>query len=66
MEESKTKIKSNILPHDSYMRKIIIFLISTHLIFCILLQIINKVKVTHQGQNHIKVKVKTLHHSNFM
>ena len=27
------------------------------LILCILLQIINNVKVTHQGQGHIKVKV---------
>ena len=28
------------------------------LIICMLLQIINKVKVTHQGQGHINVKVK--------
>ena len=26
------------------------------LILCILLKVINKVKVTHQGQGHIKVK----------
>ena len=31
------------------------------LIICIWLQIINKVKVTDQGQDHIKVKVKYLH-----
>ena len=31
------------------------------LILCVLLQIINKVKVTYQGQGHIKVKVKYLH-----
>ena len=31
------------------------------LILCMWLQDINKVKVTHQGQGHIKVKVKYLH-----
>ena len=31
------------------------------LILCISLQVINKVKVTHQGEGHIKVKVKYLH-----
>ena len=31
------------------------------LIPCIWLQIINKFKVTHQGEGHIKVKVKYLH-----
>ena len=31
------------------------------LIICMWLQIINKVKVTHQGEGHIKVKVKYLH-----
>ena len=31
------------------------------LIICIWLQIINKVKVTDQGQDHIKAKVKYLH-----
>ena len=31
------------------------------LILCMCLKIINKVKVTHQGQGHIKVKVKYLH-----
>ena len=35
-------------------------------ILCMLLQIINKVKVTHQGQGHIKFKVKYLPPSNFM
>ena len=28
------------------------------LILCMWLQVINKVKVTHQGEGHIKVKVK--------
>ena len=28
---------------------------------CMWLQVINKVKVTHQGEGHIKVKVKYLH-----
>ena len=28
------------------------------LIFCMWLQVINKVKVTQQGQGHVKVKVK--------
>ena len=28
------------------------------LILCMWLQVINKVKVTHQGQGHVKVKVK--------
>ena len=51
---------------QGHMTKIIISLICTHLIICILLQIINMVKVTHQGQGHIKVKVKNLHPSNFM
>ena len=31
------------------------------LIICMWLQVINKVKVTHQGKSHIKVKVKYLH-----
>ena len=31
------------------------------LILCTWLQVINKVKVTHQGEGHIKVKVKYLH-----
>ena len=31
------------------------------LILCIWLQVINKVKVTHQGESYIKVKVKYLH-----
>ena len=30
------------------------------LILCMWLQVINKVKVTHQGEGHIKVKVKNL------
>ena len=31
------------------------------LFLCMWLQVINKVKVTHQGEGHIKVKVKYLH-----
>ena len=31
------------------------------LILCMWLQVINKVKVTHQGEDHINVKVKYLH-----
>ena len=31
------------------------------LIICMWLQVINKVKVTHQDEGHIKVKVKYLH-----
>ena len=31
------------------------------LILCMLLQVINKVNFTHQGEGHIKVKVKYLH-----
>ena len=31
------------------------------LILCMWLQVINKVKITHQGEGHIKVKVKYLH-----
>ena len=31
------------------------------LILCMWLQVINKVRVTHQGQGHIKVKAKYLH-----
>ena len=30
-------------------------------VLCILLQVINEVKVTHQGEGHIKVKVKYLY-----
>ena len=30
-------------------------------ILCMWLQVINKVKVTYQGEGHIKVKVKYLH-----
>ena len=37
------------------------FIYFTIFIHCIWLQIINKVKVTHQGEGHIKVKVKYLH-----
>ena len=36
------------------------------IIIFILLQIINMVKVTHQSQGHIKVKVKNLHPSDFI
>ena len=35
------------------------------LIPCIWLQVINKVKVTHQGEGHMKVKTKYLHHFKF-
>ena len=38
----------------------IILLISTCQSLCIWLQVINEVKVTHQGEGHIKVKVKYL------
>ena len=31
------------------------------LILCMWLQVINKVKVTHEGKGHIKVKVQCLH-----
>ena len=39
------------------------FMYFNMLILCIWLQVINKLKVTHQGEGHIKVKVKM---SNFM
>ena len=42
------------------MRKMIIFTYFYMLIICIWLQVINKVKVTHQGEGHIQVKVKYL------
>ena len=42
------------------MRKMIIFTYFYMLILCIWLQVINKVKVTHQGEGHINVKVKYL------
>ena len=35
------------------------------LILCIWLQVINKVKVTHQGEGHIKVKVKYVQYFKF-
>ena len=43
------------------MRKNDSFTYFNFLILCIWLQVINKVKVTHQGEGHIKVKVKYLH-----
>ena len=36
------------------------------LILYMWLQVINKVKVTHEGEGHFKVKVKYLSPSNFM
>ena len=40
------------------MRKNDNFIYFNLLILCMWLQVINKVKVTHQGEGHIKVKVK--------
>ena len=40
------------------MRKIDNFTYFNLLVLCMWLQVINKVKVTHQGEGHIKVKVK--------
>ena len=37
------------------------FIYFSLLILCMWLKVINKVKVTHQGEGHIKVKVKYLH-----
>ena len=42
----------------SYEKKNDNFTYFNMLILCIWLQVINKVKVTHQGEGHIKVKVK--------
>ena len=42
------------------MRKKNIFTYFNMLILCILPKVINKVKVTHQGQDHIRIKVKYL------
>ena len=42
------------------MRKIIIFTYLNILILCVWIQIINKVKVTHQVEGHIKVKLKSI------
>ena len=41
----------------------IVFTYFNFLILCIWLRVINKVKVTHQGEGHIKVKVKYIHTS---
>ena len=43
---------------QGHVRKMYNFTYFNMLIICLLLQITNKVKVTHQGQGHIKVKVK--------
>ena len=40
------------------MRKIDNFTYFNLLVLCMWLQVINKVKVTHKGEGHIKVKVK--------
>ena len=40
------------------MRKIDNFTYFNLLVLCMWLQVINRVKVTHQGEGHIKVKVK--------
>ena len=40
------------------MRKIDNFTHFNLLVLCMWLQVINKVKVTHQGEGHIKVKIK--------
>ena len=42
---------------QDYLRKMYNFTYFNMLIPCMLLQIINEVKVTHQGKGHIKVKV---------
>ena len=42
------------------MRKNDSFTYFNFLILCMWLQVINKVKVTHQGEGHIKVKVRNL------
>ena len=43
---------------QGHMRKNDSFAYFNFLILCMWLQVINKVKVTHQGEGHIKVKVK--------
>ena len=45
---------------QGHMRKNDSFTYFNFLILCMLPKVINKVKVTHQGQGHIKVKVKYL------
>ena len=46
---------------QGHMRKNDKFTYFNLLILCMWLQVINKVKFTHQGEGHIKVKVKYLH-----
>ena len=43
---------------QGYIRETYMFTYFNMLIICMLLQLINKVKVTHQGKGHIKVKIK--------
>ena len=50
---------------QGHMRKNDNFTYFNFLILCMWIQVINKVKVTHQGQGHIKIKVKYLHPFNF-
>ena len=54
---SRSSLSIKVIEFRSY-EKYVNFSYLNILILCIWLQVINKVKVTHQDQDHIKVKVK--------
>ena len=55
----RTNLSSRSLgPGQGHMRKNDYFTYFNLLVLCMWLQVINKVKVTHQDEGHIKVKVK--------
>ena len=58
ISRSSSSIKVIDSRSKSYEKKNDNFTYFNMLILCIWLQVINKVKVTHQGEGHIKVKVK--------
>ena len=63
---SRSNLSTKVIGHDQgHIRKNDNFTYFNLLILCMWLQVINKVKVTHQGEGHIKVKVKIGSFSNF-
>ena len=55
---SRPSLSIKVIGSRSYEKKNDSFTIFNFLILCMWLQVINKVNVTHQGEGHIKVKVK--------
>ena len=63
---SSLSIKVIGLRSRSYEKKTDNFTYFNLLVLCIWLQVINKVKVTHQGEGHIKVREKYLYPFQFL